>query len=441
MENQADSVALWYKPTSKFSTSHQERLQKTCSKIIILGTEGTGISTPFILFYLSTPSNSPRFARHQSILRSQVQRCKQSQISAFFYKTAPPTKQNILTQPRRPNKTELRHTTKKQTKVTNHKMLTDMTNAMIQRRNKNELIYNTMSFPMKLHTMLQDSERLGFEGIVSWQPGGKSFKVVDADRFGTEIMQDYFNQTKYKSFQRQLNMYGFKRVHLGANNGGYFHRYFAKATPALCDRIGRRSTWKDFNVSNDMKDLQVEPTSLIDVISSIYSNDQHDVEFFSKDTCDDSSTPCEDLFLGDGGDDFMDAGFLSLLSDDASCHEHSADEQEEDELESEHSFPFKLHRMLEHAKKENFHHIVSWVNDGSAFKVHNSRAFVEKVMPNYFDQTKYESFRRQLNLYGFRRVSRGVERGVITHPSFLEGARSMCGNVIRKSKAETTSES
>jgi hypothetical protein len=45
--------------------------------------------------------------------------------------------------------------------------------------------------------------------------------------------------------------------------------------------------------------------------------------------------------------------------------------------------------MLEHAKKENFQYIVSWVKDKSAFKLHNPQAFIEKVMPNYFDQAKY----------------------------------------------------
>jgi hypothetical protein len=45
--------------------------------------------------------------------------------------------------------------------------------------------------------------------------------------------------------------------------------------------------------------------------------------------------------------------------------------------------------MLEHAKKENFQYIVSWVKDKSAFKLHNPQAFIEKVMPNCFDQAKY----------------------------------------------------
>jgi hypothetical protein len=64
--------------------------------------------------------------------------------------------------------------------------------------------------------------------------------------------------------------------------------------------------------------------------------------------------------------------------------------------------------------------------------VHKSDEFVEKVMPDYFDQTKYESFRRQLNLYGFTRVSRGKFRGLYSHPFFVQMDRSLCQNINRR---------
>lgn len=60
-----------------------------------------------------------------------------------------------------------------------------------------------LSFPLKLHAMLEDAESKGFANIVSWQAGNKSFKVHDINSFGGDIMPMYFNQTKFKSFQRQ----------------------------------------------------------------------------------------------------------------------------------------------------------------------------------------------------------------------------------------------
>jgi hypothetical protein len=45
-----------------------------------------------------------------------------------------------------------------------------------------------LSFPLKLHTMLEDSDKKGFSNVVSWQPGDKSFKVHNVNQFGNEIM-------------------------------------------------------------------------------------------------------------------------------------------------------------------------------------------------------------------------------------------------------------
>jgi hypothetical protein len=58
------------------------------------------------------------------------------------------------------------------------------------------------AFPWKLHRVLEESEQCGFSNIVSWQ-GNRAFKVHDPKEFEKSIMQKYFNQTRYKSFQRQ----------------------------------------------------------------------------------------------------------------------------------------------------------------------------------------------------------------------------------------------
>lgn len=58
-------------------------------------------------------------------------------------------------------------------------------------------------------------------------------------------------------------------------------------------------------------------------------------------------------------------------------------------------FPWKLHEMLTGADAEGYADIVSWLPDSNAFRVHQPKAFVEKVMPRYFHQTRYTSFQRQ----------------------------------------------
>jgi hypothetical protein len=108
-----------------------------------------------------------------------------------------------------------------------------------------------------------------------------------------------------------------------------------------------------------------------------------------------------------------------------------ADDCSDDLQQSESGFPAKLHRMLADIEKDSLDHIVSWVRDGAAFKVHDADKFVQQIMPLYFDQTKYESFRRQLNLYGFSRVSRGASRGFYYHQLFLKIDSSLCVNINR----------
>jgi hypothetical protein len=93
------------------------------------------------------------------------------------------------------------------------------------------------SFPDILFQMLQDSEDEGFSGVVCWLSGGTSFKVFEPKRFVLEVMPKYFRQTKYKSFVRQLNIYGFTRIQTGNKKGGYEHPFFNRRLPDLCNRI------------------------------------------------------------------------------------------------------------------------------------------------------------------------------------------------------------
>lgn len=90
------------------------------------------------------------------------------------------------------------------------------------------------AFPWRLHDLLDDAEANDYEHIVSWQNGGQGFKVHDPKVFAQSIMPKYFNQTQYKSFQRQLNIYGFQRMLHGGNKGAYTHDLFVRGNADLC---------------------------------------------------------------------------------------------------------------------------------------------------------------------------------------------------------------
>eukprot|EP00934_Nitzschia_sp_Nitz4_P007501 Nitzschia sp. Nitz4//scaffold72_size95085//69073//70162//NITZ4_004766-RA/size95085-snap-gene-0.117-mRNA-1//1//CDS//3329557393//7491//frame0 len=95
-------------------------------------------------------------------------------------------------------------------------------------------------------------------------------------------------------------------------------------------------------------------------------------------------------------------------------------------------FPWKIHRMLEDAELDGFVHIVSWMPDNKAFRVHDNGLFVELVLPRYFRQTQYKSFQRQLNLWGFERANRGLNHGGYSHKCFVRGQTDLCKNMKRQ---------
>jgi len=96
-----------------------------------------------------------------------------------------------------------------------------------------------MPFPRMLYEMLKVVEKNGQTDIVSWQPHGRCFLVHKPEKFIKDIMPKLFRQTKYSSFQRQLNLYGFQRLSAGPDKGGYYHEYFLQGSPLLLDSITR----------------------------------------------------------------------------------------------------------------------------------------------------------------------------------------------------------
>lgn len=385
----------------------------------------------------------------------------------------------------------------------------------IRRINRNVNGLEAQSFPLKLHAMLDDSESEGFTDVVSWQRGEQSFKVHKPVVFANDIMSRYFRQTKYKSFQRQLNLYGFTRIPHGPNKNGYEHRFFAKERPSLLDAMTRQKlqtkkghikgvptllkfcTTKKitaeavavkkhhrapsdlsmdlFNSSMDLSILDVHDKAH-ELAGMIFTNaglkdEAHNVgqsELLTNFLLDGDDTRqhkrqdsgifddiednpvfralLQDSFLTIGEDDIVaDVGDEDIS--DMFDKEHEIPEDAvlsmSDPIPSidespcpvsgpnEHGFPWKLHDMLCESERDGFQHIVSWGADGTVFCVHDQKEFVDKVMPTYFDQTKYDSFRRQLNLYGFTRVVRGPLRGNYMHKSFSRNERMLCKDIVR----------
>ena len=66
------------------------------------------------------------------------------------------------------------------------------------------------------------------------------------------------------------------------------------------------------------------------------------------------------------------------------------------------TFPEILHELLQN---NNDSETISWIIDGTAFLIKNRECFEQILIPIYFRGIKFQSFQRQLNIYGFERIN------------------------------------
>ena len=63
------------------------------------------------------------------------------------------------------------------------------------------------NFPAKLHDIVSNPE---YRHIIAWQPHGRCWKVIDKYLLSTVICPKYFSHSKFESFNRSVNGWGFK---------------------------------------------------------------------------------------------------------------------------------------------------------------------------------------------------------------------------------------
>jgi hypothetical protein len=116
-------------------------------------------------------------------------------------------------------------------------------------------------FPHKMYDLLEDVERKGLDDIVSWLPGGKSFKIHSQIGFEQSIMPLYFSgMSSYKSFRRQLNLYGIYQHRHRPNQdaNAYSHELLIRGQRHLCDKIARKKTNPPGKKSSSSKSKNVD---------------------------------------------------------------------------------------------------------------------------------------------------------------------------------------
>jgi hypothetical protein len=136
---------------------------------------------------------------------------------------------------------------------------------VIPNNQDDNLCESTVSFPLKLFMLIKIEEG----AIISWAAHGFVFIISDHKRFLYEIIPRYFKRksfvyymrlrfdlqtscfsfelldTKMTSFQRQLNLYGFRRINKGDDTGAYFHPKFRRGREEMLAEIKRMSNKDD----------------------------------------------------------------------------------------------------------------------------------------------------------------------------------------------------
>jgi len=95
-------------------------------------------------------------------------------------------------------------------------------------------------------------------------------------------------------------------------------------------------------------------------------------------------------------------------------------------------FPIKLQIVLKVVEEMNLEHIISWLPHGRSFIINRPRAFEKEIMVQFFKQTKISSFKRQLNLYDFQRITHGEDAGSYYHELFLRGRPLFATQIVRR---------
>lgn len=126
--------------------------------------------------------------------------------------------------------------------------------------------------------------------------------------------------------------------------------------------------------------------------------------------------------------------FMSQFTVDHSYHDHSSDNIVPRRRCAKGGvitpFPQKLHQVLMRMDEDGYGDIMSWQPHGRCFILRKPEEF-SNLLQKYFNISKMASFQRQINLYGFSRLTQGPDKGGYYHELFLRGKPELSARMQR----------
>jgi hypothetical protein len=228
-----------------------------------------------------------------------------------------------------------------------------------------------ISFPWRLHELLSEAETNGNDIIISWIPNTNNvFKVHNKELFEKDILSEYFNATKYKSFQRNLNLWGFQNITSGPNKGGYQHPIFIRSDREKCHYMTRRRR----TLKGNWKHL--EQTGGLQEWPSMSRVDDHQFK--------------------------RSQSQLSALAGRVSASQVQGERYQDPYEVKGASLCEKLHLLLARPELQG---CIRWTPDGRCFSILDPIQFNGLVLNTYFPGKTLRTFFVELESYGFKHIA------------------------------------
>ncbi|XP_068241999.1 heat shock factor protein isoform X4 [Palaemon carinicauda] len=109
------------------------------------------------------------------------------------------------------------------------------------------------------------------------------------------------------------------------------------------------------------------------------------------------------------------------------------------------AFLTKLWRLVDDRQTDD---LICWTENGRSFIIQNQARFSRELLPQYYKHNNMASFVRQLNMYGFHKVTSADSGGLrvekdemeFAHPAFQQGREDLIENIKRKQQRRLASD-